>query len=164
MNPPLTTRLILIPLLMAAVLSQPCAAMSGGVCACGENSLLGTCESSVCCCSKQSRNSGDYCCCSTAADSVESETTSCCQQTQGCCSKENGAECHCSCEDQSPVPVAPQPSQNSSFNWNLLLCCCFTADAIETDLPNSKRIFVVESSTHAEAAPSLQVLFCVWLT
>lgn len=152
MNHTLTTRWVLIPLLIAAVLSQPCAAMSGGACACGESSLLGNCESGECCCAVTS-------------EAAESETASCCQQTQGCCAKEKGAECHCGCGDQTPVPFAPSPSQNNNFNWNALVCYCFTADlAVETDLTNSKRTFVVELSALAEAAPSLQVLFCVWLT
>lgn len=159
-----TTRWITTPLLIVAVLSQSCAAMSVGVCGCGD--LSGQSSQCCCCCDQQARESGN-CCCSSRSESLSVEL-SCCQQSQENCSEEQAvekiAECHCGCSDQLPAPVAPSPVPQSNFNWDALLCACFAAHVEETDLTPSKRMVITESNLLSEPASSLQVLFCVWLT
>ncbi len=161
-----TTRWMTTPLLIVAVLAQSCAAMSVGVCGCGDMSGQ---NSQSCCCDQQARDSGRGCCSSRSESvSVESVEHSCCQQSQERCSKEQAvektAECHCGCSDQMPAPLAPTPVPQSSFNWDALLCACFAAHIEETDLTLLERTVITESNLLSEPASSLQVLFCVWLT
>lgn len=156
------TRWFTTPLLTVAVVVQSFAATGLESCECSTSS--NSARANACCCVQQTCEQKS-CCCSATRDEIQSSALERQKKSTPCCSSNvAGHACQCGCCDRHPEPVTPAPSSLSDVNWESLFVECYDATTPVSTQPRLGTTLHYDGVWSFASTPSVQVLFCTWLT